>query len=284
MTTGTELIIARGLAERHPADAARVLERFEPAHAAALLVEWSPLPAAAVLEQMMVDRAAECLARMSAPSARDLLDRLKLDSVAGLLRRAVTATRQAVLSAMKEERREALGRLLSHEEGTAGALMDPLVLDLPQDLEVDAALARVREAFQGALAYVYVVDRAGRLRGVVSLHEMLKAPAQARLAALMRAPVMRLHAADDRSAILAHPGWNEVHALPVVDGDGRFLGVVRYETLRRLYSEGAGRAQAVVPVAVSLGELYWIGLAGLVEGLGNVALRGARGGDSDDGR
>jgi magnesium transporter len=283
MATDTERRISRALAEGHPADAARVLERFEPAVSAVLLEQWAPLPAATVLEQMVADRAADCLARLSSPAARDILARLKLDSVAALLRHAADETRQAVLAGMKEERRDALGRLLAHDEGTAGALMDPLILDLPDDVEVAAALQRVRETSQSALAYVYVVDRGGRLGGVVSLHELLKAPPGARLAAVMRTPVMRLHANDDRSAILAHPGWNEVHALPVVDADGRLLGVVRYETLRRLDAEAStGSGQAAVSVAVSLGELYWMGLSGLVEGLGKVALRGGWGAGRDE--
>jgi hypothetical protein len=37
-----------------------------------------------------------------------------------------------------------------------------------------------------------------------------------------------------------------------------------------------------VSVAVSLGELYWMGLSGLVEGLGAVALRGAGGRRPDE--
>jgi magnesium transporter len=276
MASDTDRLVARALGEGHPADAARVVERFDAAVAAALLQEWAPRPAATVLEQMMPEPAAAALGRLPSSRAREVLAELHLDSVVGLLRRTPDAAREAVLAAMDAERREPLRRLLVHPDGTAGGLMDPLVLALPDDLEAALTLRRVREAPQRALAYVYVVDRAGRLAGVTSLHELLTARDDARLGELMRTPVMRLHASDDRPAILAHPGWNEFHALPVVDEGGRFLGALRYETLRRLETEGGGRrGQAAVSVAVSLGELYWMGLSGLVEGLGTVALRGA---------
>jgi magnesium transporter len=184
---------------------------------------------------------------------------------------------------MEEDRREALHRLLAHPEGTAGGLMDSLVLALPDDVEAEGAVERVRQSPQRALAYLYVVDRAGRLSGVTSLHELMAAPAEKRLAEVMHTPVMRLRADDDRRAILVHPGWNEYHALPVVDVEGRFLGAVRYETLRRLETEGEqDRGERAVSVAVSLGELYWLGLSGLFEGLGAVALRGAREADRDE--
>jgi magnesium transporter len=277
MASDTDWTVARALAEGHPGDAARVLERFTPEAASALLAQLAAPAAAAILEQMMPDRATECLARLPPDTAQSLLRELHLDSVAGLLRPVGEEAREAVLAAMDADRSEPLRRLLAHPEGTAGALMDPQVVALPDDLEAEAALRRVREAPQRALAYLYVVDRSRRLVGVTRLRELLRAPVGARLGAVMGAPVMRLHADDDRRAILVHPGWNEFHALPVVDAEGRFMGAVRYETLRRLEIEGAARDRdRVVSVAVSLGELYWMGLSGLVEGLGSVALRGAR--------
>jgi magnesium transporter len=278
-----DLRIARALAEGHPGDAARVLERFEPARSAALLEQWVPRPAAAVLEQMMPELAAASLSRLPPAAARELLAQLHLDSVVGLLRRTPEGTREAVLADMEEERREPLRRLLAHPEGTAGGLMDPLVLALPDDLEVPAALQRVRQSHTRALAYVYVVDRRGRLAGALGLGDLMVASEGARLSELMRTPVMRLHADDDPRAILAHPGWSEFHALPVVDEEGRFLGAVRYETLRRLEAEGTRQGgERAVSVAVSLGELYWMGLSGLLEGLGTVAMRGGPAGAGDE--
>jgi magnesium transporter len=281
VSEATDRIIARALAEGHPAAAARVLERFDSGQCAGLLAEWIPQPAASVLELMMPDLAVDCLARLPPRSAREVLAGLDLDSAAGLLRRAAEDARQALLAGMGQERREPLLRLLAQREGTAGALMDPLVPDLPDDIDAQAALRRVSQAARRALAYVYVVDRAGRLGGVVSLHDLVKAPPRARLAGLMRGPVMCLQADDDRRSILAHPGWDEFHALPVVDQDRRLLGVVRYETLRRIDAESSHqRTESAVSVAVSLGELFWLGLSGLVDGLGRVALRAA----PDEGR
>jgi magnesium transporter len=264
--------IARALAEGHPGDAARVLERFDPERAAAQLREWVPAPAAAVLEQMMPESAAACLALLPAEAAGEALEQLDLDSVTWMLRRLPEPARETILQRTPDERRQALVRLLAHSEGTAGALMDPLVTALPDDLEVEGVLERFRRSSRGAFAYLYVVDRSGGLAGVTSLAELMTAPPDARVSSVMHTPVMRLHAGDGRRAIVAHPGWNEFHALPVTDTEGRFLGVVRYETLRRL--DAVPEGTEAVSVAVSLGELYWLGLSGLVEGLGTVALRG----------
>jgi len=279
----TDRLVARSLAGGHPADAARVLERFPRDDQAPVLTSWDRRTAALVLEQMTPDAAAACAARLPSEDAREILSQLDLDSVAGILRRAPEESRSPLLESAGG-RREALERLLSSPEGTAGSLMDPLVLALPEDLEVAEATERVRRSAAQAIDYLYVVDRGGRLTGVTSLRDLLPASPETPLPAMMRSSVMRLQVDDDRHAILAHPGWNEFHALPVVDAGGRYLGAVRYETLRRLESEGlAAPGAGAVSVAVSLGELYWLGLSGLVEGLGTAVLRGSGRGD-DDGR
>jgi magnesium transporter len=276
MTPEADRLLARALAESHPADAARILERFAPAEAAALLDEWDAGRAGGTLEQMASASGAACLARMSARAASEALLALDLDSAAALLRGAPPELRTALVERLDPARADPLRLVLSSPAGSAGGLLDPLVLALPRDWSAGQALAAVHDATRRALDYLYVVERGGRLVGVTRVRDLVKAPPDDWIETIMRSPVLRLHAEEDIAAILAHPGWNEFHALPVVDRDDRFLGAIRFETLRRLETEGRGRqGTEAVSVAVSLGELYWIGLCGLLEGLGAVALRGA---------
>ena len=66
-------------------------------------------------------------------------------------------------------------------------------------------------------------------------------------------------------SIVAHPAWKRIHALPVVERDGRFVGVIRYESVRQL--EGRLLEQDVedhaARTATALGEVYALGLLGL---------------------
>jgi hypothetical protein len=70
-------------------------------------------------------------------------------------------------------------------------------------------------------------------------------------------------------AILLHPAWREFHALPVVGDDGQFLGAIRYKTLKRLEQESSQKQAANESMAalLSLGELCWIGFAGVFAGV-----------------
>ncbi len=268
--------LVRRFLDEHPGDAARLLETLPAEEAAATLANAEPDDAAGVLHQMGPMEAAWCLARMDAVAAARIVGRMPLDLSAALLRRVDPAARDAVLAATGRSQAAALGRLLRYEEGSAGALMDPKVLALPDELEVGEALDRVRRAPEFVLSYVYVVDREQKLVGVMNLREMMLADPGATLESQMTTGVQAISGRAARTQVLAHPGWRRLHALPVVDEHRVFLGAIRYQTLRRLEEEesGAESGQALKTV-VSLGELCWIGMAGMLSGLATTVTPGA---------
>lgn len=251
----------------HPGDAARLLEAIGADEVAALLAVIEPAAAAGVLRCMAAAESAYCLAQMDTPAAARVLARMSLDTAAGLLRRLPGDAREALLAALRPDVAGPLGRLLRYPDGTAGALMDPRVLALPADLDAGEALERVRRSPEFTLYYVYVVDRDGRLAGVLNLRELMLAPPHDSLASHMHTDVAFLGGSADRDSVLAHPAWRRLHALPVVAHDRVFLGVIRYETLRGIEHEGRDDDGDTLGTVVRLGELCWIGMAGMLAGL-----------------
>jgi magnesium transporter len=175
--------------------------------------------------------------------------------------------RDLVLSLIPMRPQRALRTLVSYPEQTAGSLMDPEVLALPDDITAREARRRVRSSPEHARYNVYVVDREGRLVGALNLRELFLAAPSAALASVMTRRVHRLSAAADRLAIVQHPGWREVHSLPVVDLDGRYLGALRYRTLRRLEEQLRGVADAAEVTVDALGELFAAGAGGVLRAL-----------------
>jgi len=255
--------------EDHPYEAGLVLEKFAPARVAELFREVPESLAGGVLERMTSSSGAACLLEFPADHATKLIDTLSLDTAARLLRCLTTEERARLLAAVSEPRSMPLQRLLSYPLGSAGALMDPQVLALPEAFLVGEALERVERSPQHSLYYLYVVDADQKLAGVLNLRELMLAPRQERLAAVMRSPVAKLSAEATLPAVLLHPVWREFHALPVTDDGGIFLGAIRYKTLKRLEQESS-RKQAgndSMAAVLSLGELCWIGFGGMLAGL-----------------
>lgn len=267
----TDLDLCATFIAAHPAEAAQVLERQRAADVARLLEELKPEAAADVLGRMVATPAAEILVQLPPAAASAVARRMPPDSGATLLRRIDEPARSALLESLRPEDANPLRALLAQREGTAGALMDPRALALPDDVTVGEGLARVRRAARDMLSYLYVVDREGRLAGVLSVRELILARPSERLAAVMHSPVAAVRASAGHGGILTHPGWRDFHALPVIDEHMVFQGAIRYRTLRRLLdAEGERPAEAAVATTVALGELYWLGLTSLLQGVSSV--------------
>ncbi len=257
----------------HPGEAARVVERLPVEAAAGLLRSAELKSCAAMLAQMAPGAARRALAAIPADRAGAIAGELPVAVAAIFLRGLSAEVRAPILAALRSRRARALESLLRYPEGSAGALMDPEVLALPEDLTAEEAVERVREAAHAARYNLYVVDREQRLVGVLNQRELLVAPRDATLGSLMSRSVHRLPAEADRVAVVSHPAWRVVHALPVVDRSGVYLGAVRYRAFRQL--EDALRARRGDPsvTARALGDLFRTGAAAVVDMLSTPAPR-----------
>jgi len=260
---------ARAFLEAHPDEVTLLLERMPPKDVASFLEQLPVASAVQALRRMALALGADALERLSPERAKAVLCLLPVDSAAGLLRRVEADRRDSFLAGLPEEAVATLAVLLRYPEHTAGAYMDTRVLALPQEMTVGEARNRLRRAARQALFYIYVVDREQQLTGVVSLRELMLADGKPPLAEVMQRNVARIPISADHPAILAHPAWRDVHAMPVVDERGVFLGAIRYGTLRVLEAEHASARQSRSPaaLALSLGELYWLGVGQLLERL-----------------
>lgn len=261
--------LARAFMEGHPYEAALTLEKFVPAQSGELLLTLPEDVAVQVMTQMSSSTSAACLSAFPNDVAGRVIESMSLEIAARMLRCLTAEERERSLTKVSERRSLSLQRLLTYPPGTAGSLMDPQVLALPGGLSVHDALERVQRSPHHSFYYVYVIDSEQRLAGVINLRELMLAEPHEVLANAMHKPVESLSASASLTTILLHPAWREFHALPVTDDSDRFLGAIRSKTLARLEQERGRRpiADESMTALLSLGELCWIGFAGMLAGL-----------------
>ncbi len=262
----------------HPEDAARVLEQMPLEQAVAVLGEAPAAAGARGLRGMGADLAVRCLESVTVDKGCELVEALGAGTAAVLLRRAAPARRAVLLGGVTAETRSHLELLLRYPEDTAGAIMDPLTATVPDDISVEQARTRLREYPVHLYYYVYVVSRDQTLAGVVGLRELFLAGGDQKIAAVMKESVMRVADRAPLTALMAHPGWRDFHALPVVSDHGVFVGMVRHKTLRRLMEQTESeRGPAGLETLLALGELYWTGLVELFGGMSSGPRTPGRG-------
>ncbi len=260
--------IAQAFAAGHPSDVASLLESGSAADAAWLLRSLTASAAAGVLRQMVPSYSRRVLIELTPEESSALLSELSLDVITALLRRVPEDRRVAIIEALPEDLAPRVSASIAYPVRTAGALMDPLVLAVPDDLSVREARAVVDRESEHVTYNLYVVDRGGVLLGVLNLQELLSADEHERLPAVMSSAHHRILVTDDHRSILEHVGWREVYSLPVVGDNGRFLGAIRYGMLRRLEREledVGGPPSAVTTNA--LGDLFRTGIVGVIDAL-----------------
>jgi magnesium transporter len=257
--------LALGFMEAHPDGAARVLERADRAEAAALFGEVPAPVAAGVLCLMAPAAAAGCAAAMPVDRLAEIVGELPLDAAVSMMHRLEPGLRDAVLARLPAGKEVPLRRLLAFGAHTAGALADPLALALPDDLTVAQAVEQLRGRGGHLLYYLYVVARDQTLVGVLDMPELMSARPEDPLATAMRRDPIRLEADTGFVTLAAHPAWQNLDVLPVVDGQGRLIGAIRHMAVRRLEAELGlrARSESVLATLVGLSELYWAGLAGM---------------------
>jgi magnesium transporter len=111
---------------------------------------------------------------------------------------------------------------------------------LEDTCSVSEALQQLRRAGQAeTVFYVYVVDSEHRLAGVVSLRQLVMADPDSRLRSLMEKEVIRVRVDEPQEDIARLITRFDFLALPVVDGQGRMMGIVTVDDIIDVIGEEA---------------------------------------------
>jgi CBS domain-containing protein len=217
-----------GLAELHPADLASILDQLAPKDRAGVLASLDDEAVADAMEEMEPDNQVEVLEDLTPERAADILEEMSPDDAADLVADLDQTTRDEILAHMERDDVEEVQELLGYPEDSAGGLMTTEYIALEESVTAAEAIDRLRELEPDAetIYYVYVTDEDDRLVGVLSLRDLIVAKPDTRIRDVMiREPVAvgLLADQDEVAEVVAH--YNLL-AVPVVDDDGRLVGIV----------------------------------------------------------
>jgi len=220
----------RRIARLPPGEIGRLSNALPYLHAAELISLLPDRVGAEVLEVLDAQRQLQVFDELDRERVSQLLAVLAPDTVADLLARLEPEEARQHLRELPKFRRHLVTELLQYPHDTVGAVMTNDVVVVPEGVTVSEACRLLHDslATPAFVYYAYVVDAPDtrRLRGMVTLRELLTADPAASLRDVMN-PYL---AALDPLSPLA-PGCrevidNRVQALPVVSEDGRLLGVL----------------------------------------------------------
>ncbi len=216
------------LADMHPSDLADILEDLPPAEREAVFTSLDEEVAAETLEEVEPRMQKALLEKLDEERIADIVEEMDPGAAADLLAELPEEQSDAILEEMEPEERQEVEELLEFDENSAaGSMTTDFVA-----VNVEATVAQAVQALRGfdgdpeSVTEVYLLDDKGVLRGAVALARVVMAQPEARLNVLAEPRVLSCPA-DIRQIEFAElfDKYN-LHALPVVDAQGRMVGVV----------------------------------------------------------
>jgi magnesium transporter len=120
------------------------------------------------------------------------------------------------------------GRPSLYPEDEAGGLMHPGFVSISPEITVEDAITQLRQhaGHIEMIYYAYVLDEARHLVGVVSFRELLAADRTKKVREVMRTDFAFVSEEEDKEVVAQQLAKRRLIALPVLDQQGRMLGIV----------------------------------------------------------
>jgi magnesium transporter len=208
-----------------------VLEKADPRHQAK------------VFEYFPIEWQVKMAEGAGRPQMARLIELMSHDDRVDLLRRLPPKVSEALLRLVDDADRRDIAALSRYGENTVGSIMTTDYAWLPADLTARQAIERLRAQApdRETIYYVYIVDEQTRkMLGILTLRALVLADPNTSIRRLMlTSDLVTLRAADDRQAAAEALRRYGLIAIPVLDDEGRLVGIVTHDDIVEVINQEA---------------------------------------------
>lgn len=234
MNTGTEAAVAalnlRFLLD-YPREAARRIEAMPAQEVSAMLASQPVHAVVPVWQSLASDVEQAVFNALPEQRAAELLAELEPARSAALLNRLEEIERERYKLLLSTPVLAEIRTLMQYPADSAGQFMDPRVPAFHGELTAHEALARLRLTKWRGLRELYLVDDDGRLDGRVDIQDLALADPDEILAKIALKIVDAVQDMAPREDVVEKMQQDAITDLPVIDFDGRLVGVIRQAKL-----------------------------------------------------
>ncbi|MBO4915826.1 MAG: magnesium transporter [Oscillospiraceae bacterium] len=216
------------LVQLEPADIASLFEDI-PEEQIPLVFRLLPKePAAEVFVELDPEQQELLIRGFSNTELKEVIDELYVDDAADLVEEMPANVVKRILRHANPETRKSINEILKYPEDSAGSLMTTEILDLKRTMTVADAFKRIRRtaADMETISVCYVTDEGRHLLGVVTIRDLLLAEEEDVVGEIMEPNVISVGTLEDKEEVAQAFGKYDFVALPVVDAEGRLVGIV----------------------------------------------------------
>lgn len=214
-----------------PADIAAIVDELDRHTTTALLEGFTNQDLADTLEESSPGLQMAILSNLSPERAADILEEMDPDEAADLLADLPNHTSESLLNLMEKDEALEVRNLLAYPEDTAGGIMTTEFAHVPSNLTVQEAIDFLRQSEDAhedeIMYYVYILDEANRLKGMVTLRDLVMADPQNSLRQWEEGDQITVDPLTPEKEVAYQIAKYNLLSIPVIDPDSNeMLGIV----------------------------------------------------------
>ena len=274
------------LKDLHFADVAELLEELNSKQATFLIKSLESEITSEALMELDEDDREKILNRLSPIEIAKEIEEMDTDDAADVVAELDDHIQKKVIEKIEDEEHASdIVELLTYEEDTAGALMAKELVKVKETWTVAGCEREMRRQAENVTRVhsIYVTDKDDKLKGRLSLKDLLTASAKTHISDVYipKVDYVSVHAKDEEVAKIMQK--YDLEAIPVVDQEGVLVGRITIDDIidfikeeaEKDYQLAAGISQDVEAddniYQLTKARLPWL-ILGLLGGLGSVYI------------
>lgn len=235
-------IFIKLLAQREFKAVRSILDVMNEVDIASLLSTLSDKELALAFRLIPKDKAAEVFSNMDTSmqtylvtmftekELKELLDDLYMDDTVDMLEELPANLVKRILATVSASDRSMINQLLNYPEDSAGSIMTTEYVDLREEMTVGQAMAHIKKTgiHKETIYTCYITERR-KLVGIVSAKDLMTTDDDVPIKNLMETEIISVYTHSDQEQVAQLFTKYDLLALPVIDQDGRMVGIVTFD-------------------------------------------------------
>lgn len=235
-------IFIKLLAQREFKAVRSILDVMNEVDIASLLSTLSDKELALAFRLIPKDKAAEVFSNMDTSmqtylvtmftekELKELLDDLYMDDTVDMLEELPANLVKRILATVSASDRSMINQLLNYPEDSAGSIMTTEYVDLREEMTVGQAMAHIKKTgiHKETIYTCYITERR-KLVGIVSAKDLMTTDDDVPIKDLMETEIIFVYTHSDQEQVAQLFTKYDLLALPVIDQDGRMVGIVTFD-------------------------------------------------------
>ena len=274
------------LKDIHYADIAELIDNLNIDEATYLIKLLKSDTTADALAEIDDEKREKILKNLSAKEIAEELTELDTDDAVDIISELPEERKERVISQIEDDKHiEDIRELLTYDENTAGGLMAKELVKVNENLSVLKCLNEMRSQAENVTRVhsIYVVDGKNKLKGRLSLKDLITANSKAKVKDIFIPNVDYVYVNEENEEVARKMSKYDLEAIPVINSKKELLGRITIDDIvdvikeeaEKDYQLAAGISNDVEPddniLNLVKARLPWLFL-GLLGGLGSVFI------------